>query len=90
MSDFDPNSTDAMFAKVLAELAAVRATQSENAIKQERSNLELRNLLDTSLQRIASLEAFKIWMIGMSAGVSAVVGIIIGAAKWIFVGTGKQ
>lgn len=78
MSDFDPNSHDAMFAKVLAELSAVRSMQAENAAK-----------LDKSLERIANLETFKIWLIGVSAGVSAVVGGVVSAAKWILIGSGK-
>lgn len=73
MSDYDPNSTDAMFSKVLTELASIRTKQNDNSIK-----------LDHALERISSLESFKIWVIGMSAGVSAVVGFIVGAARWIF------
>jgi muramidase (phage lysozyme) len=78
MSDFDPNSNDAMFAKVLSELASIRQTQAENAGK-----------LDKALERISSLESFKIWVVGMSAGVSAVVGVVVAAAKWVLIGSSK-
>lgn len=72
MSDFDPHSTDAMFSRLMTEITALRTTQLEN-----------RDKLDTALQRISALESFKIWTIGMAAGVSSVVVVVFTAVKWL-------
>jgi len=72
MSEYDPNDLNAVISNIHAELRLIRETQLEN-----------RDKLDASMQRIAALETFKIWIVGAAAGVSALVTFVIAGVKWI-------
>lgn len=73
MSDYDPNSHDAVLSRILTELQAMRTTQLEN-----------RDLLNNTLGRVAALEQFKVWVLGAAAGVSALMAGIVLFVQWIY------
>ena len=71
--DFNPNSLDAQLADVRAQLRQIRETQIEN-----------QTLMHAAFNRIAALEAWKLWIYGVSAGISAVVGVVAWGIAWVF------
>ena len=73
MSSYDPNDMNAVISSLHTKLDAMAARQVENGLK-----------LDSALQRISALEAWKLWIYGMAAGISAVVAGMVAAVKWLF------
>lgn len=73
MSEYDPNSHDAVLSRILNEIQQMRATQIEN-----------RDKLDNALSRVTALEQFKVWVMGAAAGVSFLVAAAVAGIKWLF------
>lgn len=73
MSDYDPNSHDAVLSRILAEIHEIRTTQLEN-----------RASLKDALERVTALENFKARLLGTAAAVSAGVGVAVAAVRAYF------
>ncbi len=73
MSEYDPNSHDAVLSRILTDIQAIRATQIEN-----------REKLDHALERVSALEQFRSSIVGMAAVVSAGVGFVVAILRSFF------
>lgn len=72
--NYDPNDMNAVVSALHTKLDVLRQGQLENGVK-----------LDNALHRISALEAWKVWIYGMAAGISALVAIIGGGLKLLLV-----
>lgn len=89
MGRFDPNSTDAMFATILAEMKADREDRAEfRAEVKERfdaGKVRMDQIHDQAVKtngRVTKLEAFKQSIIVRVATITAVIGAVGGFISW--------
>ena len=83
MSDFNPNSPDAVFARILAKLEEQNRSASETRAEFLAILTEIRAEVKKTNGRVSAIERWRAELKGKTATLATVVSCTVGLAAWL-------